>query len=761
MGGRGMGSMQPGGRRPGADAAKPASGGADAQVLLWNMTTGISQTLSAREHTDQVWSVAFSPDGKTLATGSFDRSIILWDVETRKLMARLTGPNNIVIRVAFSPDGQILASSSYAEITLWDIATRQPIGQPLVGHSDYVLGLAFSPTGQTLASGGFDGAIHLWDVRTGTISQTLTSYSRIWSLAFSPDGETVASGNDDGTITLWNPATSRSRSLTGHTALVRSVTFSPDGQTLASASEDRSVRLWKVATGEAIGPPLQARTAEEAQAVSSLALSPDGRTLASGGDEGSILLWDTATGKVRGQPLVGHTGGVRSLVFSHDGALLASGGSDGNLLLWNAATGQRLRDVLAEPNVSVNGVVFSPNDRTLAAALSRNQVRFWDVATGAPTGETLRGHTDADVTSLAFSPDGQAFASGDSGGTIILLSASFHRFQQVYAGSVTSLAFSPDGRMLASASNNDSQVILWDVATGQEIGRLNQGTPASSLAFSLDGNQLAVGDVSGAILLWDVTPQAWRTRACQLAIRNLSWLEWSKYIAPTGLPYQPACPGNPIDFSDLANGFGTQARVYVEVGEVEQARAAFQAAVYWAVQAETAAPSVSICRLGSLDFVKEVRAACRNAAQLASDSLTRADMHALAGDTLKASAAFTEAIQSALKSEDADRNEKVCRLGSLDGLAASVLPACNRAIQLALESDRGLYRDSRGLARALTGDYPGAAADFEAYNDWAQAFDGYAERIAIRKDWIEALKAKQNPFADPATLYAIRIELSP
>ncbi|KAK3346887.1 hypothetical protein B0T25DRAFT_462128 [Lasiosphaeria hispida] len=299
------------------DGKTLASGSADKTIRLWDMATGThQQTLEG--HSDYVWAVAFSPDGKTLASGSADKTIRLWDTATGTHQQTLEGHSNDVRAVAFSPDGKTLASGSADKtIRLWDTATGTH-QQTLEGHSDYVMAVAFSPDGKTLASGSSDMTIRLWDTATGTHQQTLEGHSSyIWAVAFSPDGKTLASGSADMTIRLWDTATgTHQQTLEGHSDDVRAVAFSPDGKTLASGSADKTIRLWDTATGT------HQQTLEgHSDYVMAVAFSPDGKTLASGSADMTIRLWDTATGTHQ-QTLEGHSDYVRAVAavaFSPDG----------------------------------------------------------------------------------------------------------------------------------------------------------------------------------------------------------------------------------------------------------------------------------------------------------------------------------------------------------------------------------------------------------------------------------------------------------
>jgi hypothetical protein len=210
----------------------------DKKYALQYTLTNYSQT---------VWSVSFSPDGQTLASGSADNTIKLWNWRSRKLLQTLEGHANVVLSEAFSPDGQTLASGSADNtIKLWDIS-RGELLFTLKEHSDIVWSVAFSPDGQTLASGSADNTIKLWDISRGVLLHTIRRHSSsVRSVAFSPDGQTLASGSADNTIKLWNWRSRKLlQTLKGHAEEIRSVTFSPDGQTLASGSVDNTIKLWE------------------------------------------------------------------------------------------------------------------------------------------------------------------------------------------------------------------------------------------------------------------------------------------------------------------------------------------------------------------------------------------------------------------------------------------------------------------------------------------------------------------------------------
>ena len=307
-------------------------------------------------HTDMVWSVAFSPNGQTLASGSQDGTIRLWNPNNGNLKRTLAGHRDAVNSVAFSPDGRTLASGSWdGTIRLWN-PNNGNLKRTLTGHTDGISFVAFSPDGTTLASASGDQMIRLWNPNNGKHIRTLAGHTNmVDSVAFSPDGRTLASGSRDQTIRLWNPNNGNlKRTLTGHTGDISRIMFSPDGRTLASGSRDDTVRLWNPNNGK-----LKTTLTNQYGGTKPVVFSPDGATLLIGGL--GISIWDTQMGEYK-KPLVRDITDFFSVVFSPDGQVVASGSADNKVRLWEYNVSD-----YEIPSITTSSMVrlvyFLPNDR--------------------------------------------------------------------------------------------------------------------------------------------------------------------------------------------------------------------------------------------------------------------------------------------------------------------------------------------------------------------------------------------------------------
>ena len=444
------------------DGKTLATGGWDGTAQLWNVATR-QQTASLSDGTEAIYSVAFSPDGKTLATGTgtgngsstgTGGAVQLWDVTTgQQIGGPLSGDTGTVASVAFSPDGKTLATGSWdgtarlwdvgmdpyplietppgqqqgAEpiysvafgpactglttgantdthmaVQLWDTAAHRPISPPLTSSISPLSPVALSPACKFLAVGGGsltgpDGTVQLWDGITHRQIGILRCSTRpVDSLAFSPDGTTLAVGTvgTSGAVLLWDVATQRQIGILSSTGPVDSLAFSPDGKILAEGAVNTTgtsgtVQLWDMVTHRRIGPPLKSSTSP----TGLVAFSPDGKTLATGTSDGDVLLWNVATHRQTGSPISGQACTVYSIAFNPDGETLAIGtgssgsseGDTGTVQLWDVAAGEQIGSPHTDDTGPVDSVAFSPNGKTLATGTEGTipyvgTVQLWNVA---------------------------------------------------------------------------------------------------------------------------------------------------------------------------------------------------------------------------------------------------------------------------------------------------------------------------------------------------------------------------------------------
>ncbi len=453
-----------------ADGKTLISGSEDRTVRLWDVHTGEVKCI-LEEHRDDVNSVVLSPDGKTLASGSDDGTIQFWDMHTGEMLAILEEdakfPEGFNV-IAFSPDGKTLASATAKQIQLWDTHTKQ-LRDVLEGHTSDVTDIIFSPDGRTIASASWDDTLRLWDASTGKLRKVFGKHTdSVNTVAFSPDGKTVASASR-GLIYLWNTKGSLLRlwyARTGehieysvdHIDYVRTVVFSPDGKLLASGGYDSRLRLWDASTGDHIATLRGGGPA--------VAFSPDGKLIANeyGGDGiiGTIGLWDAHTGELR-HVLSKYHNPLTCMAFSPDGKTLVSASRDSEIVFWDIPTLQRRLSLTTHHTEGVYSLAFSPDGKTLVSSSSDQTLRFWDPHTGEQ--KVALQYPDA-ITSIAFSPDGRILAVGWGGwqnNRIQLLDAETLQPRETLIGhteDITDLSFSPDGRTLASASY-DGTMLLW------------------------------------------------------------------------------------------------------------------------------------------------------------------------------------------------------------------------------------------------------------------------------------------------------------
>jgi WD40 repeat protein/DNA-binding SARP family transcriptional activator len=515
-------------------------------LIFWNVASGARLGPALRYPTKQglAGNLAFAPDGARLFTSVQGGKTVVWDV-TRRRPVRTIPLGGMI---AVSGDGKTVALGQQdGSIILADAGTGRR-RRVLTAHRAAVIGLAFSPDSATLASASGDRTAILWDVATGKARETLRGHAgSVTGVAFSPDGATLYTGSLDDSVIAWDLTGTRGlgRQLTRAASPVVGVAFSPhDPNLLALVRRDGPVTLWDVSKRVRVGDPLDA-TGGSANAV---AFSPDGRTLAADAD-GTVVLFDVATGARVGRPLHPPYGpitmefqsrDINGISFSPDGRLLATAGNDGSMVLWDLARrapiGHPLRALREFP---VTAVAFSPDGRTLASAVDNGTV----VLTRVPDGTLLNTLTTyGGAGALAFSRDGKTLAVAGFDDRVRLFDPRTGAARAAWAAGgegVVSMSFNLDGSILAT-SGNDGTMTLWDYGSAKKIGAPLTGPPSPAVtAFDPTGHTLAAAFQDGTVLLWDVNPASWLKRACTVAGRRLTQQEWRDFLPAR--PYQPSC----------------------------------------------------------------------------------------------------------------------------------------------------------------------------------------------------------------------------
>jgi WD40 repeat protein len=500
------------------DGKRLATASADHTAKVWDTESG-KELFTLRGHTNSVNGVAFSPDGKRLATASADQTAKVWDAESGKELFTLRGHSSSVNDVAFSPDGKRLATASQDHTAkVWDTESGKELFT-LRGHTNSVNGVAFSPDGKRLATASEDQTAKVWDAESGKELFTLRDSGPVYSVAFSPDGKRLATASKafspdgkrlatasaDDTAKVWDAESGKELfTLRGHSSSFFDVAFSPDGKRLATASEDQTAKVWDAESGKEL-LTLRGHT----NSVNGVAFSPDGKRLATASQDQTAKVWDAESGQEL-LTLRGQSDPVYSVAFSPDGKRLATASQDQTAKVWDAESGQELLTLRGQELLPLRGqgavssVAFSSDGKRLATASADDTAKVWDAESGKEL-LTLRGQSDF-VFGVAFSPDGKRLATASADHTAKVWDAESGKELVTLRGHsdfVFGVAFSPDGKRLATASR-DHTAKVWDAESGKELFTLRGHTNSvNGVAFSPDGKRLATASVDQTAKVWD------------------------------------------------------------------------------------------------------------------------------------------------------------------------------------------------------------------------------------------------------------------
>ena len=498
------------------------SGSWDGTARVWDAVSG--QEISRMTHDDLgVYTVAFSPDSKWVASGGDDSTARVWDATNGQEVAHMSHGDR-VLSVAFSPDGKWVVSGSMdGTARVWDAASGQEISR--MTHDDLgVNTVAFNSNGRWVASGGGDSTVRIWDAASGQeISRMTHDDLGVNTVAFSPNGRWVASGGNDSTARVWELSSGQEVSQIKHDGYVSSVAFSPDSKWVVSGGGNQTsdlnklvlstARVWEATSGQEV-----ARMTHGGYAVSSVAFSPDGKWIVSGGcdvvsnkgecEEGTARVWETASGQEVARMI--QDSEVTCVAFSPDGKLVVLGDWRGVASIWEAENPQ---DVARKTyDYQVMSVAFSPNGRWVASGAcefvdegdgcTHGKTLVWDIISGE---EVARLMHNGQVTSIAFSPDGERIVSGgdDITARVLNLSSGQEMAHMSHGDRVLSVAFSPDSKWVVSGSM-DGTARVWDVASGQEISRMtHDDLGVNTVAFNSNGRWVASGGNDSTARVWE------------------------------------------------------------------------------------------------------------------------------------------------------------------------------------------------------------------------------------------------------------------
>ncbi|HEX8202648.1 MAG TPA: AAA family ATPase, partial [Isosphaeraceae bacterium] len=508
------------------DGRTVLTGSFDKTARLWDAATGAPRSEPLVLHSEPVIAVAYRPDGKVFATGSVDGSAHLWDAITSRPVGQPMKHESYVTAVAFSSDSKIFLTGSWDKtVRLWDAATGRSLGEPLK-QGDHVKDAALSPDGKTILIGGWGRAAQLWDIAEGGPRDvpTLRHSEMIAAVAFSPDSRTCVTGGYEATVRVWSVSTGTLiRELVHPHAGIESVAFSPDGRFLLTGGLDGAAWLWDVATGRPLGTPIKHQSW-----IPAIAFSPDGKRILTGSGDKTARLWEFRTDD--SGSVLAHKDWVRSVAFSPDGRSVLTGSSDKTARLWDAATGSSRGEPLVHDD-AVAAVAFSPDGKLVLTGSFDNTARLWDATTTRPVGEPLHGHGTV-VNCVAFSPDGTLALTGGGDRTARLWDVATQRLvgkPLTHQDYVPAANFHPDGRSFVTGSYGGT-VQVWDAVTLQPLDppMLHPNT-VWSVVYSPDGKTLATGCEDGTARLWDAA-----TRRCVGEPLQHSSPVWSVAFSPDG-----------------------------------------------------------------------------------------------------------------------------------------------------------------------------------------------------------------------------------
>lgn len=718
-----------------ADGAFMASASDDGTVRLWDFRGDWPDSTMLAQFESAARTVSISPEGRWLAAGGLDGTVRLWARERPAEPPRVLRDCQGGVMAMALTSRWLVAGASDCTLRLWNLAELSAPPLLLPCQEEWIRVVDVSPDGHWLITCTGNGTFRLWDLENADPGSqrgpcTVLQMCGTHSATISSDSRCLAIGADDGTVQLVDlasPASPPSPRILDRTRAP--VALSSDSRWLATLREghDNTVLLADLATPSATS----SRVIYEGRHVRAIATSPNGRWLAVGSEEPGIRVWDLTDPDLSCRELPGHKWGIQAIAFSADSRRLISGGDDWSVRIWDP-TSQDAELWYLQADQGVVAVTVSPDQRWVIAGECEGTVRVWDFAHLNQAPRVLRRER-----------------------------------RHIHI-----LRVSPDSRWLVTGARDEKHVCVWDLngSAGSPAGVLDQDARVTDVVFSPDSRRLVGVSESPQVRIWDMA----NLNGSPRVLRGHEWGIRSVAINPEGRWLATGSDDRTVrlwSFDDLAVD-----PVVLHVGE-PVTQLAFSQDSHWLVAAGTREAtrlwtlrlrelSELACRTAGRNFTLEewkqyfprrrYRRVCRGLPvpfEVVRDELRRA--HAEAPRSRAAAAkAYRRAVRWASETDDADLNNRVGRRACIDCFAITAMAACERAV--ALSPANGDYRDTRGIARALTDDYSGAIEDFQFY--LSQANEKLANRVlARRRNWIEVLCNGRNPI-DVSTLNALEEE---
>ncbi|WP_437589434.1 AAA family ATPase [Sorangium sp. So ce1000] len=488
------------------DGRFAVSGSWDKTLKVWDLATGqLLRTLAG--HADSVNGVAVTSDGRIAVSASSDKTLKVWNLVTGQFLRTLEGHTERVFGVAVTLDGRIAASASGDKtLKAWDLATGQLL-RTLEGHTASVFGVAVTSDGHIAVSASSDDTLKVWDLATGQLLRTLQGHDFfVAGVAVTSDNRIAISASWDKTLKVWDLASGQLlRTLQGHDFFVAGVAVTSDSRIVISASWDKTLKVWDLATGQ-----LRRTLLGHASFVDGVAVTSDGRVAVSGSSDNTLKVWDLATAQLR-RTFEGHTDGVYGVAMTPDGRIAVSASGDKTLKVWDLGTGQLLR-TLQGHSLVVTGVAVTQDGR-VAVSASDMLLRVWDLGTGQLL-RTLQGHASF-VDGVAVTSDGRVAVSGSWDKTLKVWDLAIGQLLRTLEGhtdDVKCVAVTPDGRIAVSGSL-DKTLKVWDLATGKLLRTLEGHTDGvHGVAVRPDGRIAISASLDKTLKVWELaTGQVLRT----------------------------------------------------------------------------------------------------------------------------------------------------------------------------------------------------------------------------------------------------------